>query len=95
MHKLVAITILLLAVISMSSQGSTLDDARNAGQVMETPDGYVTAKGDVPRQVKALVADVNKRRLAAYKKIAVQNNVSVEEVASESYLKRKKKAKRT
>ena len=48
MRKLVAITLLLLAITSMPVQATPLDDARNAGQVVEIPDGYVKAKGDVP-----------------------------------------------
>ncbi|HJL60613.1 MAG TPA: DUF1318 domain-containing protein [Pseudomonadales bacterium] len=94
MRKLATSAMLLIAIISMPLQASPLDDARNSGQVVELANGYVKAKGDVPANIRSLVADVNKRRKTAYTKIAKRNGISVDQVAAESYVKRKKKTKR-
>jgi uncharacterized protein YdbL (DUF1318 family) len=83
---------LLISIVLLFSaamlQASPLDDARNAGQIVELPSGYVQATGSAPAQIKALAADVNKRRKAAYEQIAKKNGISVEQVAIESYKKR-------
>lgn len=91
MRKFTTTVLFLVALMATSVQASPLNDARNAGQVMEMPNGYVMAHGQVPADVSALVADVNKRRRAAYEKIAKKNGVSVNHVASESYTKRQGK----
>lgn len=90
MRTLITSVMLLMAVIAMPIQASALDDARNAGQVKEMPNGYImaTAHGKVSADVNALVTDVNKRRRDAYEKIAKKNGISAEQVASESYTKR-------
>tara|TARA_R110002072_G_scaffold89232_3_gene199823 strand:+ start:1653 stop:1877 length:225 start_codon:yes stop_codon:yes gene_type:complete len=69
-------------------QASPLDDARNAGQIVEQPNGYVTASSSAPAEIKALAVDVNERRAEAYARIAKKNGISVEQVAAESYKKR-------
>ena len=83
--------LLSTALISMPLQASPLDDARAAGHVIETPNGYVRENGNVSQHIKALVADVNKRRREAYARIAKKNGISAEQVASESYIKRQNK----
>lgn len=88
MRTLVSIVTLLAALACMPLQASPLDDARASGQVTETADGYVNVQGDVSPGIKALVMDVNKRRREAYIRIAKKNGISVEQVATESYLKR-------
>ena len=65
-----------------------LSDARNAGQVVETADGYIATRGKVPGEIKELVADINKRRKTAYDRIAKQNGISTEQVGRQSYKKR-------
>ncbi len=84
----VRLGILLSALLAVAVQASPLDDARNAGQVMEMPNGYIMAKGSPTADIKALVKDINSRRKAAYEKIAKKNGISVEQVARESYRKR-------
>ncbi|HIG42630.1 MAG: DUF1318 domain-containing protein [bacterium] len=82
----------LIAVCSFT-QASPLDDARSAGQVVETADGYVRATdaaGSVPADIQALVNDINKRRKAAYSDIAKKNGISVAQVGAESYKRRVK-----
>ncbi len=82
--------VLLLSFLFSAAQvhASPLDDARKAGHIVELATGYVQASGSAPASAKALAASVNKRRKAAYKKIADKNGVSVEQVAAESYRKR-------
>ncbi len=91
MRILFSSLLLLAAFINMPLQASPLDDARAAGYVIETPDGYVKAQGNVPPRINAMVADVNKRRREAYLRIAKKNGVSAEQVAMESYVKRQGK----
>jgi uncharacterized protein YdbL (DUF1318 family) len=59
----------------------TLDQAESQGLVGEQPNGYLAvvvanASGDV----RALVADINRKRKAEYQGIAQRNNTSVEAV---------------
>ncbi len=80
----------LIAIIALPIHASPLDDARRAGLVKEMPNGYImsTAHGKTTSDINDLVTDVNKRRRDAYKKIAGENGISVDQVASESYAKR-------
>ena len=85
------ICLLFLIAVCSFSQASPLDDARNAGQVVETADGYVRATdaaGSVPANIQTLVDDINKRRKAAYGDIAKKNGISVAQVGAESYKRR-------
>jgi len=91
MRTLISILLLIAALISMPLQASPLDDARAAGYVIETPNGYVKAHGNVSPRISVLVADVNKRRREAYLRIAKKNGISAEQVAIESYVKRQGK----
>ncbi|MFP6808004.1 MAG: DUF1318 domain-containing protein [Pseudomonadales bacterium] len=79
---------LFIAMTIMPAIASPLDDARKAGQVMEMPNGYVMAQGQVPSNVNTLVTDINKRRRDAYEKIARENGISAKQVAAESYKQR-------
>ena len=88
MRTLVSIVLLIAALISMPLQASPLDDARAAGYIIEMPNGYVKAHGNVSPRISVLVADVNKRRREAYLRIAKKNGISAEQVAMESYVKR-------
>tara|TARA_R110002110_G_scaffold279620_4_gene494561 strand:+ start:886 stop:1113 length:228 start_codon:yes stop_codon:yes gene_type:complete len=69
-------------------QASPLDDARDAGQIVELPTGYVEVIASAPAKVKALAAEVNSRRKDAYERIAKKNGITPEQVAAESYKKR-------
>jgi hypothetical protein len=82
--------VLLAALISMPLQASPLSDARAAGKVTEEPSGYVKATANPSPGIAALVTDVNKRRREAYSRIAKKNGISVNQVAKESYVRRKK-----
>ena len=90
MRTFITSVTLLVALVTIQIQASPLDDARNAGQVEEMPNGYImaTAHGKASSDVSSLVTDVNQRRRDAYGKIAEKNNISVDQVASESYKKR-------
>ena len=93
MHKLINklffVIALIAVLISMPLSASPLDEARRAGQVIETPAGYIKATGNASRAISELVADVNKRRRLAYEKIAKKNSIEVAQVAAESYAKRR------
>jgi uncharacterized protein YdbL (DUF1318 family) len=69
-------------------QASALDDARDAGQIVELPTGYVEVMANAPAKVKALAVEVNSRRKDAYERIAKKNGITAEQVAAESYKKR-------
>lgn len=86
MSKLLMAMVLLFSASML--QASPLDEARDAGLISELPTGYVQASASAPAQIKALAADVNKRRKEAYEGIAKKNGISVEQVAIESYKKR-------
>lgn len=87
MRTFITSVMLLVALTAVPVQASPLDDARNAGQVKEMPNGYIaaTAHGKVSPDINALVADVNERRRDAYGNIAKKNGIAVDQVASESY----------
>ena len=82
------LAIIFTALLSISSFASPLSDAKAAGLVKELTNGYIAAVGKADKNTAALVADINKRRKAAYAKIAAKNNISVEQVGIESYKRR-------
>ena len=47
MRTLVSTLVILTALISLPLQAGPLDDARAAGHVLEMPNGYIKAHGDV------------------------------------------------
>jgi uncharacterized protein YdbL (DUF1318 family) len=76
------LTALLLA-IALPAFALDLDEARAKGKVGERADGYVAAVKDDPSdEVKALVADINAKRRAAYEEIAKRNGAPAEAVAA-------------
>jgi uncharacterized protein len=88
MRTLLTCVILLTTLISIDLVASPLDDAREAGQIVETSDGYVKAAAGVPAEITALATDINERRREAYTKIAKKNGLKVKQVGEESYKKR-------
>ena len=88
MKQFLKIALIGLTLVTASVHASPLDDARNAGHIVELASGYVQATGSAPAAAKALAADVNKKRKAAYQRIADKNGVSIDQVAAESYRKR-------
>ncbi|HJN49714.1 MAG: DUF1318 domain-containing protein [Pseudomonadales bacterium] len=84
-------TMLVLLVVAADGWASPLSDAKAAGLVLESADGFVVSAKSAPVKIQKLVADINKRRHEAYKKIADKNGISVEQVGRESYVRRQKK----
>jgi uncharacterized protein YdbL (DUF1318 family) len=74
-----------LLTISFAALASPLDDARDAGYVVELPTGYVAKANAAPASIAALVADINQRRKEAYERIARKNGITTEQVGAESY----------
>ena len=58
-----------------------LDAAKGQGLLGEQPDGYLGVVKATPDAVE-LAADVNQRRREAYQRIALQNGITVEQVAT-------------
>lgn len=74
------LSILTLSVlIMMPAYALELKDAKVQGLVGETSSGYLAAV-QASGEVKALVADINKKRKAHYQKIAKKNAISLEAV---------------
>lgn len=68
---------------ALPSAALDLDAARKQGLVGEQSDGYVGAVSASPSaEVKALVAEVNGKRRAAYAEIAQKNGTAPEAVAA-------------
>jgi hypothetical protein len=88
MKQLLRAALFGLVMLAGAVHASPLDDARNAGHIVELATGYVQATSSAPASVKALAADVNKRRKEAYERIAKKNGITVEQVAAESYRQR-------
>ena len=65
-----------------SAWALNLSQAKNSGLVGETPSGYLAAVASPNAATKKLVQDINARRKAQYKKIAAQNNTSMQAVES-------------
>jgi uncharacterized protein len=71
---------LLLASVG-SAYAMDLNEAKNAGLVGETLEGYVgLVSASAPSEVVALVEDINARRRAEYQRIAQQNQIDLAEV---------------
>ncbi len=82
------ICVFLATFLALSANAAPLDDAREAGHVVETPDGFIKARPGAPAYIDALVKEINQRRYEAYKRIAEEHGISVEQVGAESYRKR-------
>jgi uncharacterized protein YdbL (DUF1318 family) len=75
----------MLVVLALVGAAAALDldGAKAAGLVGEKPDGYVeVVSPNASAEVKALVADVNAKRRAAYARIAQQNGAPLADVAA-------------
>lgn len=79
---------LLLALATIvgrmqDAHAGQLDDAKDAGQIGERPDGYVAAVDqDPPADIEALVETINNKRRLAYAKIAASEGVPIEQVGA-------------
>lgn len=58
-----------------------LDGAKGQGLVGEQPNGYLGVVKATPEAV-ALAADINGKRRAAYEKIAKENGITIDQVAT-------------
>jgi uncharacterized protein len=83
----------MLWCAAIDSWAAPIDDAKAAGQIGERPDGFVAALQPNPApNIAALVRQINAKRLAAYEKIAAEENVSVEQVGALAAEKIKRQA---
>jgi uncharacterized protein len=89
-QKVKLIVIVFMALLTMPVFASELDDARKAGHIIETPDGFVKSSAKAPESAKTLVKEVNAKRRMAYQKIANKHGLTVDQVGAESYIKRMK-----
>jgi uncharacterized protein YdbL (DUF1318 family) len=86
MKRFNLITTVIFAVLfslmaTTSAIASTLTETKADGLIGEQANGYLgLVSSNAPADVKALVADVNAKRKAAYQKIAQQQGTSLEEV---------------
>lgn len=73
---------LLLCALLIATSASAIDlkQAKTAGMVGEQQDGYLGEIKSSP-EVTTLVTEVNAKRRAAYEKIAVKNNLTLQQVA--------------
>lgn len=79
----VGLLVALALGLALPAAALDLDTAKRQGQVGEQTDGYVGAvRPDAPAEVRALVADVNARRRAAYEEVARKNGTPIEAVAA-------------
>ena len=69
--------------ILFSSQllAADLTSAKTAGLIGEQANGYLGIVKDVPADVRALVKDINGKRKARYKKIAMSQKISLSDVS--------------
>lgn len=73
--------LLLLLFTAGSVHAIELGEAKSAGLVGETLEGYLAAVNSSPSaEVAALVEDVNAKRRAEYERIAKANDIDVAEV---------------
>ena len=79
--RLIAMLIAAVLAVASSASALDLDGAKRQGLIGERPDGYVEVVGDASPDVRALAADVNAKRRAAYEKIARQNGAPLADVA--------------
>lgn len=64
-----------------SSFALTIDEARSKNLVKELPSGYLEV---INPNAKAFVEETNKKRRAHYEKIAKENKLTVEQVATKA-----------
>lgn len=82
-----------LLLLPLVARGLTLEEAKLQQLVAEAETGYLVAKAAAPPiDVSALVADINRRRLAAYEKAAAEAGVSVKVVAARTAQKLRERA---
>jgi hypothetical protein len=72
---------LSLLLTSGAAHALELDEAKQAGLVGETMEGYLGAVADSPGpEVVALVNEINAKRRAEYRRIAEEHGIELEQV---------------
>ena len=80
MKRLTAVAAALLLALSASlALALNIGEAKSRGLVGETATGYIAAVQASP-EVNALIADINAKRKAQYRRIAQKNGISLEAV---------------
>jgi uncharacterized protein YdbL (DUF1318 family) len=80
-NRIARYTFLLLALFATASMAADLAQAKRDGHVGERADGFLgLVVTNAPGDVVALVEDVNKKRMAEYRRIAQANNITMEQV---------------
>ena len=72
--------VLIVGLASTPAEAQSLDQLRASGAVGERFDGYAEAMGEASGQVRALVSQVNAKRLRLYRQRAVEQRVSAGQV---------------
>ena len=81
MNMLTKFFLVATFVFSGQLMASGLSSAKDAGLIGEQADGYIGFVTAVPADVTELVNDVNKKRMEHYKKIAVNQKISLSDVS--------------
>lgn len=58
----------------------TLHEAKEAGLVGKTAEGYLAAVGDPSHEVRGLIEDINTKRRAEYQAISIQTGAELQAV---------------
>ena len=78
---LVGVLLVGVLLIPPAAFAGVLDDAKAAGQIGETPDGFIAAVAEPPSAaIAALIQDINSQRLDRYREIARDTGSTVEQV---------------
>jgi hypothetical protein len=81
--RLVLVAVALLLITGQAVVADALDDAKAAGLIGERPDGFVAAVQPNPTpDIAALVKNINRKRAAAYERIADESGTPVEQVGA-------------
>ncbi|WP_312054524.1 YdbL family protein [Pantoea brenneri] len=79
--KRISVALLLALVMAQPAWALTLDEARQSGRVGETLSGYLAARAQ-DSETRALTERINAGRQQQYQRVAEQNHLTTDEVAS-------------
>ena len=86
---------IILILFSLNVSALSLQQAKNQGLIGEMNNGYVGAvQANIPSSVKQLIKRTNDLRKQNFSKLAQQNNLSVNQVASQFAQKAKQRLTR-
>ncbi len=77
---LAGILVLLFTFSLNAEEMLNIDSAKQRGLIGEDAGGYLGAVQSPTPAVTALIADINEKRLAEYKRIAAANNITLSDV---------------